>query len=76
MRRAEGGMQRKGRRREVRGNVGGDGREERRWRASEEEGSRGEPRGGSRGRDERGQDGRLREEGRMQGDAEPLKIVS
>ena len=30
MRRAEGGMQRKGRRREVRGNVGGDGREERR----------------------------------------------
>ena len=40
------------------------------------EGSRGEPRGGSRGRDERGQDGRLREEGRMQGDAEPLKIVS
>ena len=45
MRRAEGGMQRKGRRREVRGNVGGDGRGER-WRASEEErgaeGSRGE----------------------------------
>lgn len=37
MRRAEGGMQKKGRPREVRGNVGGDGKEERRWRASEEE---------------------------------------
>lgn len=68
-------MQKKGKRREVRGNVGGDGKEERRWR----ERKKGEGRGTERkepGKSERGQDGRSREEGRVEGDAEPLEILS
>ena len=36
----------------------------------------GEPSGGSQVKDQRGQDGRLREEGRVEGDAERLEIVS
>ena len=35
----------------------------------------GEPSGGSQVKDQRGQDGRLREEGRVEGDAERLEIV-
>ena len=42
MKREEDEMQKKGKPREVRGNVGGDGKEERRWREREEE-RRGEP---------------------------------
>lgn len=37
MKREEDEMQKKGKPREVRGNVGGDGKEERRWREREEE---------------------------------------
>ena len=76
MKREEDEMQKKGKPREVRGNVGGDGKEERRWRERRRKERGGEPSGGSQGKDQRGQDGRLREEGRVEGDAERLEILS
>lgn len=55
---------------EVMGRKKGDGERERK---------KGEGRGTERkepGKSERGQNGRLREEGRVEGDAEPLEILS